>query len=361
MGVSDASDEAVTKERPRWGLIVTLVVAGLALLVLGWFWAERDFPRSYLSGVAVNVGTALLLASLLVWFERNFMKRVQNSQAATVQEVAKQAAENAVAQFDSTFAELNERVNALAEGRAAETAATIDAITSDLTYEAVREALHAAAEIKAIRTLVDDEGVIIVPAGTSADSPLVRVQWHHEREPHGGHALYHQSDDSPEAFELGYVALDSTIASSWIEWISGTDLVEAIDALKQQMVRDGLAVESRQLDAQALVTNLQTALHTALAARRAEPDSHFDTNTIYEWLWNGWLITERGLEAPDTAEPLIDGTIYPARTTTAQYKQEVVKLPPKPERIEQTDWDAGERRVRAHFQHRSGNIFNGRF
>ncbi|WP_282006756.1 hypothetical protein [Propioniciclava sinopodophylli] len=359
--MSDASDEVVTIERPRWGLIVSLVVAGLALLVLGWFWAEGDFPRSYLSGVAVNVGTALLLASLLVWFERNFMKRVRGSQAATVKEVAKQAAQNAVAEFNSTFAELNERVNALAEGRTAETAATIDAITSNPTYDVVREALRAAAKIKAIRTLDEDEGVIIVPAGTSADSPLVRVQWHHEREPYRGHASYQNSDGSPEAVELGYVASDSTIAGSRIEWISRTDLVDAIDSLKQQMVRDGLAVESRQLDAQALVANLQTALHTALASRRAEPGSHFDTNTIYEWLWNGWLITERGLEAPDTPGPLIDGTIYPGRVTPAQFKQGGIKLPPKPEGIEQTDWDAGERRVRAHFLHRFGNIFNGQY
>lgn len=225
----------------------------------------------------------------------------------------------------------------------------------------VREALHAAAEIKAIRTLGDDEGVIIVPAGGSAESPLVRVHWHHKREPYRGHALAQNSDGSPEAVELGYVALDSVTAVSRIDWIAGTDLVEAIDALKQEMVRDGLAVESRQLDAQALVTNLQTALHTALAARRGEPDSHFDTNTIYEWLWNSWLITERGLEARDAAEPLIDGEIYPARPTSAQYKQEVVKVPHKPEGIEQTDWDAGERRVRAHFHHRSGSIFNRHF
>lgn len=359
--MSDASDESEARERPHWGLIVPLVLAGLALLVFGWFWAEGDFPWSYLSGVAVNVGTAVLLASLLVWFERNFMKRVRNSQVGTVKEVAKQAVETAVAEFTSTFTELNERVNALAEGRVAETAATVNAITSNLTFEAVREALRAAAEIKAIRPLSDDEGVIIVPAGTSAESPLVRVEWHHEREPHWDYAPHRSDDGSPEAVELGYVGPDSTAAGSRIDWLAGTDLVTAIDALKQQMVRDGLAVESRQLDAQALVTNLKTALQTALAARRAEPASHFGTHTIYEWLWNSWLITERGLELPDTAAPAIDGTLYPAWAGSAQDKQERVKLPPKPDGIEQADWDASERRVRAHFHHRLRNIFNAPF
>ncbi len=49
-------------------------------------------------------------------------------------------------------------------------------------------------------------------------------------------ALHQDSDSSPEAVELGYVAPDSVTAGSRIEWISGTGPVEAIDALKQQMV-----------------------------------------------------------------------------------------------------------------------------
>ncbi|SOE69911.1 hypothetical protein SAMN06296378_2090 [Salinibacterium xinjiangense] len=73
--MSEIAGSAPSRPRIRWWLAGLLTVEGLAVIAAGYVFA-RGFivtdaiDQNYASGVAVNIGTSLLLAAALVLFER---------------------------------------------------------------------------------------------------------------------------------------------------------------------------------------------------------------------------------------------------------------------------------------------------
>jgi len=66
----EASDEAATRFRIRWGWFVGCIVLGLAAILIGW---RVSSSMGYLAGVLANIGTTLLLVGIVVLLERRII------------------------------------------------------------------------------------------------------------------------------------------------------------------------------------------------------------------------------------------------------------------------------------------------
>lgn len=213
----------------NWIWIVLCAVVGCGAIGVAWSLLRDDEESlpGFWSGVLINVGTSILLAGVIFWLERRFVR--QTGEVAL--SVATTAATAAVVQTaaardradEQLFARLSDLEERLDRQRSAQTTAddqTLQKLNEDASYASVSEALKNALQIGAIT----EEG-LVVPAGEEPASPRVKITyrqaWRNEDgdgQDDGLEVAYVPNPKSGEAFNV------FGVTSYWNEGQDPTDV-----------------------------------------------------------------------------------------------------------------------------------------
>jgi hypothetical protein len=282
----------------RWELVAGFVAVGTGTLVLGGFFAYGRFGlaadlSAFWSGFCVNVGTSLVLAAALIWFERVIIRRVRKEAREVADAAATRAADLASGRIqeaiDKLDAEWRKRIVEQESdvGVGAQRVATGD-------FEGVRKELVTAGAISAIARVdhwtqsssqsyvhsASGGGRISVRAGESADSPLFSFRY----DPN--------SRVSPDAIVVRFVGeAGRSPTYCETEWRPGEPFVDAAFRLRDEMVEAGYAEDASRLEPRPLLDRLGRVLSEAQRSRRNSAG-----NVVYEAVTPDCLITDKGIE-----------------------------------------------------------------
>lgn len=283
----DSSPEPVSKEKVNWGILLVFVLSGLAALFVGWLVAYevtplRDEHAAYWSGLLVNVGTTLLLAAALVYFERVVLRRVQTQNARAVKEAADQAADAATERIVPRVEELERSIQAGASALKSKRTESAERVARQPTFDSIETALERAAEINAVRLRTfqgSSERIasIIVPAGAAPGAPRLGVM----RVPRMG-------------FRPARIIL--TFERSEVVWQEGTETRDAFVELHEKMTAAGHGAAAGQVSVTSFFENCSLLLQVAIAARQNDSDKWLSGSPAIELIAADWVVTEAGLE-----------------------------------------------------------------
>lgn len=324
----------------RWWLVVVFILTGLLCILMAaafsYGWTELDAEdTSFWSGLFVNVGTSLLLAALLVWFERVIVRDVQKQTQSTVEQAVSSAANTAaqrtadalIPRIEDIDARLKERAETQVNARTAATAR----LAAMPTFEAVRLALAKASEINAIQRWSDDDlegGTVIVPAGGALDSPRIRVVY-----------------SAPDHVSLTHMAERGK--PSTVEWNPGQSPDEVFGALHDQMVKDGTAPATHQMSVERLFGNLSALLTDATKARHADGDAWLSGQPVLEMVMPDCVISEAGVEVREHGVAATKKRLGRYTRSGHVAGDSVSPLPPGD--LDQDTWNKSLERARHHF------------
>ncbi|MGC5222557.1 hypothetical protein ACPW96_08155 [Micromonospora sp. DT81.3] len=275
-------------------ILLFVALGGLCIFIGGSIayqgTALRGDHASFWSGLLVNVGTSLLLAAALVWFERVVINEVQKSNQAAVDSAATSAAR---AVEDRVGGRLNERLDEL--DRRLE-AATTDAANArmraasdvgDLTFESMKRALSQARAINAIASrpgYASDVATIIVPAGDHRDAPQVQVIY------------YPPSNEYGEVIDFD---VHTASGSARGTWTADRPVADAFAELSQELVTIGERSAAHALSAEAVFRNVGSVLFDAVAGRQGDDSSWTQGEPVFEMVAEGWIVSTAGIEVRD--------------------------------------------------------------
>ncbi|MEU4196937.1 hypothetical protein AB0E69_33905 [Kribbella sp. NPDC026611] len=289
----------------KWWAIGAVSVAGLAITALPFIlsrWVDREYGtwESLASSALTNVGTTVLVVAVVFFLERGLVGRVR--------EVAERQAEAVVEERTRELVEANRdlsvRVDALQEQLERRVAdedsdrfARADRLSASISFDTVTDALEEANDLRALAF-----GDIIVPAGDDLDGPRIKVSWR----PHWSNYLHVDLDPEHEDGEprltLQYEAVrdpdgGGDITGVVVDWSPHESPVDALQKLRDEMRRQGFGSEAKAVGTK-LFENLHDAVAAALAAR-IDTDGAWAHGAMYEWLADGWAVTDRGLASRD--------------------------------------------------------------
>jgi hypothetical protein len=298
-----------SRKKPRLWLVGLTAIVGLAAIIVagnpGWF-GQKSWPlTSVVPSVLVNLGTALIIAALLVFLEPAFTKRVR-----LIVEGATNAAEERVMQQVTNLQQhvdtLTERTAEELRNRDAQTDRALVTLTESPSFEGVTRVLEQANDLNALA-----DGIATVQGGTDPpddkepdlDNPLsvrVRFLWGtRPGEPEPSllvQAVCEQSEYLFASLKLDESRADSNdYLCSEIPWNS-TDTAEHIGV---QLITDlrskNLYRGAETLDWGKTLSELARTIAVAVATRRGG-ESRWPRSTLFELVGNDWAITKMGLE-----------------------------------------------------------------
>jgi hypothetical protein len=350
--MTSSSAHSLDRIRVRWWLLGLFLLLGLGGIAIGSWISEgplelNNEQAAYWSGAAVSVGSSLLLAAVLVWFERALLVRVESQNAKVVErataaastaaeEAISRATESLVPRIDEIDKRLNERQNETRseQDRLVETLGTVASRT------AVLEAMSAASSIGALHeTQFTDSGEVVIPCGDELNSPRVAVGYVPEiSDPEFAHDA---------RLTLAYV---NENREARIEWMEGEedDAVHALLLLQREMVKIGAGVESRRISAEYFFKNLQSLLHDAIQAREGDPGAWLSGARVREFVADGCVITDDGIEFEG-----LGIQVQPNHAYTSSYVNKTnwrLRLPERPDSIEPDLWEYSTARAQRYFR-----------
>jgi len=327
------------KEQARVGLIVTLIALGASIIFGGYLLPES---WSYWSGVAGNVGTTLLLASALVFVERYFFRRVATTQAAAASNAAAEAVGAVEQRLETRLVGLDTRLADLKRARDGDAEARIERLDQDVSFRSLADALRTASEANSIGAVgLHDMYQVVVPAGSAPASPRIGFAYR----PLGGFDHQHWHEGITLTFLPG-TSVDQTI---WVDWRPDETLEGALSDLIELMRSAGEGMAAKSLNSPStLVANLRQALTLAMASKRGDENGWLQGRTLAELLWNGWAVTDAGLQRPDSSVLIVDGKQFPAHSEQGRGFRNDPTVS-RPEGLSDPDWETLLQVIRSHF------------
>lgn len=291
-----ADGSAQSTERINWRIGGLAVGTGLIATVAGLTVAE--FDRSAVAAVLINVGTAMGLLLVVLWFEARVVKRVERAAKATANETV-----------ERVTADLRERVvrlENLEEAQAEERGRRRDAASAPV--RAMREEQLSAQVVGEV--LADAHGRGLFGPGfcvrTSAEADCHLLYFLPLRSPNDIPILWLDV----EPFEMGEpIDLDGqTIAGpvpreTTAMWIYDQDAAEVASDIEA-----GLEKTNRTLNGFSLryaLEQLDSSVEIATRSREVEAGDSARLRGSLEMLINEyWAVTTYGLEAVDSSTAL---------------------------------------------------------
>lgn len=295
--------------RFRRGLAIASVAIGLLCVVLAWVLGVMRNPFGFMlnpfglrvdatnaqfwSGLLVNVGTTVLLAFLLIVFERAIVTTVRKENAVVVEKAEARAGAKAAAVVDEKTTTITNRLDALQaeiqkhaadSSRARRTASS--KIVEDPTFEAIGTAIVEAHKIGALiskgSSRYGENGTeFVVAAGDGLDAPRVRVDY----------------GEGPERRQPTIVLTPLVGGNAeHFEWKMSAPVAGVLKALHDSLIAQGAAAGAKLYDAKVLLENISAFLDAATAGRQDDPDAWVSKGPSYELIAPGWMVTDRGIE-----------------------------------------------------------------
>lgn len=277
---------------PRWlqrSLQGASVLIGAGLIVAGnvtQFGAFRADTTSggFWAAVLVNLGTTVLLAGVLVWFERRITRTAARASRIVARAEADRVVAEAVQPIRANIADINDLLRDRRNERNTHRIELAQTIASAGELRAVAELLRDATRRGAVAPAVDGfddnvegSGQMTVRAGVELDAPFVTFRAFTDR-------------------ATGVVLIPEAIDDAFLWWEDDAPVGEAIDDLVQKMVDHNLGAASQAIDVPVLLQNLATALIDAIKAREGDPDAWIQSTPVYEVFADGWAVTADGVE-----------------------------------------------------------------
>jgi hypothetical protein len=303
------------------GLLLScgLILLGAALLAVGWR------AEGYLSGLMLNLGTALLLFAPLLYLQRVLERRVVQAQEDT---------KSSMTALSSEVAEVRRQVQ--------ETSARLDQL-GDVTRDVIRQQQD---EDQAMFRQFEEEpsweslSRLLVRARdlNSIDSRGIRVQipgtWQHLRFSIGSR---YSDDDTPHESRNGSLLLWVTVERlhgeplEVVDWLPHESATEFMGKIITCLQRLGLFHEST-FDATEILSRLYETLRIAITARTGVgPYSNLDR--IIEIPNDQWVIQTTGLYSPEASyflpgDVVIEGSDRPGGRPIQVHMKEKVWVDP---------------------------------
>ena len=306
----------------RWWAIGVVSAIGSVITALPFIlahWVDGDFGswETLVSSALTNIGTAILLVAVVFLVERGLVGRVQ--------EVARQQATAIVDERTQELTESNRdlsiRIDALQSqleqsvaDEDSERRARTDQLLTEVSFDTVTEALEQANDLRALAW-----GEIKVPASAESDGPRITVSWRpHVSDPRRMNLDDLMANGEPrlllhyEASSNGGIGIPLTESI----WDASHSPVQALHALRDEMRRRGFGDEAK-LVGDKLFQNLHAAITEALAARTGAENS-WAQGAMYEWLTDGWAVTERGLVSRDHG--IVESNAFPRSASQKSFE-----------------------------------------
>lgn len=285
-------DKATDENKVRWPLVILAVVIGIAVLVGAWLVAYdrtlfKDEHAAFWSGLLVNIGTTVLLATVLVWFERTIVRRVKRQTAVAVaravSKVASDAADQATAAVSSRMAALEEAFRERSGRGATSRVAAAELVGEHPTFEATFAALSAARRIQAIgepryARPRPGGGEIVVPAGNTLAAPMI---------------VFSVLDNDDLIF-VGQS--DGRARSAGVIWDEGDDPLDILTQLHEKMLAEGHGEALKDFSVETLFSNLSRALQDATIAREHQDERWLSGKPVREMITPDCFLTDAGIE-----------------------------------------------------------------
>lgn len=285
----DATDE---ENKVRWPLVILAVVVGLLVLAGGWFIAYggtafQGEHAAFWSGLFVNVGTTVLLATALVWFERTIVRRVKRQTAITVagavNQAATDAATRATAAVSTRLDDLEKSFQERAGSGATSRLATAELVSEVPTFEAIYDALSTARRIQAIGQPRFERprpsgGEVVVPAGDTLDAPSIAFS-----------VL-----DGHELIFIGHVV--GLARTSEMIWDEHDDPLDVLTGLTEKMLAEGHGAALKHFSVEKLFSNLSRVLRDATIAREHRDERWLSGDSVREMITNDCFLSDAGVE-----------------------------------------------------------------
>ncbi|WP_328531257.1 hypothetical protein OG984_09060 [Nocardioides sp. NBC_00368] len=295
--------------RVRWWAIVAVTLTGIAITASPFLLSARvddayGSGESLASSILTNVGTAVLLVAVVFLLERGLVTRVR----AAAERGATDAVERRTQHLDDANRELAVRLDAvqaqLDDKVAAEDssrAAVVDRLGSEVSFDTVADALEQANDLGAL-----GQGDITVPASDAYDTPLVNVSWREHSTttgpPYMSSSFWDEDESTQPKMTFRYEAQHDpgggpSLPYVEVVWHPRVSAVDVLHELRSEMRRRGFAHEAKQVGDR-LFVNLHSAISDAIAARTGAEHA-WANGAMYEWIADGWAVTDRGLVTRD--------------------------------------------------------------
>lgn len=338
------------------GLAVVLcALAGIAVTALPFklercpdFFEQDAATRGLIFSTMTNIGTALLLAAVLLFVERGFIKKVSRitmvaaTQAATdATATIRQETRDLSARLDEVQRQVQERVTAVHD---AEDAAVAQ-MTEDASFESVSQAIEVANSLAAL-----GHGNLIVPASSEAAGPRLIFDWYHD-------SRDTFSREPGDYFDISYVVERNTDPTSpyrpsiVVTWAPEQSVADMGASLIQLMRREGFATEASKIDLGIALGRLQQGLADAIASKRGDDTAWFDA-PLFEVITPDLVVSAAGVEHREQGVviPADDFPEAPPEVGPASKRfQREPFAPPKPDWCDVVTWRVAiERGLRIH-------------
>lgn len=334
----------------RWPAIVIVTLTGFGITALPFVlshWVDSDFGTwdSLASSALTNVGTTVLLVAVVFLVERGLVGRVRKAaeqRAAAVVDERTEELTNANRELSLRLDELQSKLEERVANEDSERLARTNQISTEVSFDTVTEALENANDLKSLVS-----GDITVPAGPGTDAPRVKVSWR----PHSSAATpWAGHQDGAPRLTLRYDATRNPEGGTGIplvevDWDPHESAIDALKSLRDEMRRRGFATEATSVG-KALFENLQDALTAAVEARMGA-DGAWAHGAMYEWLADGWAVTERGLVSKDHG--IVESDEFPASPRLGRVDIDGGKAPftrPAPDGVDADFWSFAVARAR---------------
>jgi hypothetical protein len=297
----------------RWSsrrviLTVCFVVLGVVGLAAAWFVEGRWDWGGVTPSVLVNLGSALLLASVLVWFERQLERSTERAVESAVIEAREETSRQTRA-INDRMDELAEQMRTLAAADQQQVQSTLDTAEVTPSYASIVAAFELAEQYHALYATS-----LVVPTSTHLTGPHLSFSWAPGPRRIGVDAI---SWDEPRELRITNDYQSSTrsgrrIAS--VTWPEHASAAETGNAITKALMAAG-EWDSNHFDWTHTLRSLVTGLRLAVGSKRQEQGQPRLRGELFEVLDDRIVLTTSGAETRD-GELLIAAEEVPRSTNS---------------------------------------------
>jgi hypothetical protein len=301
------------------------------LFIAGAFWLEREFDWNGVSlEVLVNVGTTLLLASLLFFLQRRFVSQITKATERAASVVVDSRIEERLGPVGVRLEELSSRMDDLIAQRDQSQDQAMQELDRP-TYSSVATAIAMAQRINAI-----SQGKVTVQA---SDDPLgYRAEFSWLQDSGDG-----RFGNAPrDVLAISIMAPSKTQGRKATTNWGATDTAEFVGVRLISDLGSGDFTNNNWVKA---LANLQKALEVAVHSRRGDDNTLRIQGQLRELVGEKWAITSAGVES-------LDHDFKCDRLDSLGIDEQA--HPPKPDWVEEPLWRELLRRGSEYFPNHVG-------
>ena len=251
----------------------------------------------------VDLGSAVLLAGVLFFLERRFVRNVEVVATRVATTTADSRIDEQSQRTAGKFEELSRRMDDLVRERSSRQDSAIEALENP-TFRSVATALAEANKLNAFPF-----GEIAVQASRDWAEMRLAFSW----VSHAGDGRFGIPAGPrlqirgllPHKPGVPYVSIGTT-------WTAGDATEDVGDRLRQQLEQAGRWEGAQTFDWLKTLDNLSRSIEIAIRSRRRDSDGWRLAGALFELVGDDWAITDGGLECPPR-EFRLDPSAFPSR------------------------------------------------